>query len=268
MYKRQASQGAAGQGAAGQGAAGQGAAGQEAAGQEAIEIEDSDSDYEPPASCRKLEVKATKEAAAAEKKAQAAAKKKKVAAKKAEESTKKAEAREKQREEARKLKWQAREAETARLKAAKASAEAAAARAAQCKVAAFDKAVTEVTEAAAAKAKAAVKKAALIELRRQLGALVNSKVEVAGEPGNWHIKAICHATAELSLEAFRAVVVPVVAAVTHLRPTFDESTPVVLAEHTCFKWPKVVIEFDGFGPLAGPGLAKLGVILLEILWIF
>ena len=43
--------------------------------------------------------------------------------------------------------------------------------------------------------------------------------------------------------------------------------------HTCFKWPKVVIEFDGFGPLAGPGwaglgragpgLAKLGVILLE-----
>jgi len=217
---------------AGQEAAGQEAAGQEAAGQEAIEIEDSDSDYEPPASCRKLEVKATKEVAAAEKKAQAAAKKKEVAARKAEESAKKAEAREKQREEARKLKWQAREAETARLKAAKASAEAAAARAAQCKVAAFDKAVAEVTEAAAAKAKAAVKKAALVELRRQLGALVNSKVEVAGEPGNWHIKAICHATAELSLEAFRAVVVPVVAAVTP--PTFDESTPVVLAEVASF----------------------------------
>jgi len=199
--------------------------------EEAIEIQD-DSDYEPPASCKKPELKATKEATGAEKKVQAAAKKKEVAAKKAEESAKKAEARVKLRDEARELKRKAYAAETARLKAAKASAEADAARAVQGQVAAFDKAVAAVTEAATARAKAAAKKAALGELRRQLGAAVKSRVEVAGDAGNWHIKATCHATADLSVEAFRAVVVPVVTAVTP--PTFDESTPVVLAEVASF----------------------------------
>ena len=59
-----------------------------------------------------------------------------------------------------------------------------------------------------------------------LGDQVKSQLEVAGGSGNWHVKARCHFTTHMSIQAFQAVIVPHVDQVTPAQ--VDDDTEVVL----------------------------------------
>ena len=61
--------------------------------------------------------------------------------------------------------------------------------------------------------------------RRMLGDLVRDKIQIAGGQGNWHIKALCHVTTQMSMETFQAVVVPDAACLTPQH--MDSSTEVL-----------------------------------------